>query len=149
MRQVRIEPAVSVLPAVRLRQLSAGQLARGRLGLHPGWRMVSSGYPILAAWRALLSTHPDVRSIAPAGTSVLLGPGSHGGVLLYELRPAELIFLRWLRAGRTVAEAAEAAEAASTAGPPFDARAAVIHLAGLGVFAVPVDPLALEASLAA
>lgn len=146
LRQVRIEPSIPALPVARLRRLSAGQLASARLSLHPSWRMVSSSYPVLATWRALASMRPCSRPIVGDGTNVLLGPEGDGRVLLYELRPAELVFLRWLRAGRTVAEAAEAA---GVAGPSFEAGTTVIQLAGLGVFAAPAQPPTLEAGLAA
>lgn len=146
LRQVRLEPAVPCLPAARLRQLTVAQLASLRLDLHPGWRMVSSAYPVLAAWRALVSAQPIDRLVVAGGTNVLLGSGGQGHVLLHELRQAELLFLRWLRAGRPVAEAAEAA---CTAGAPFDTAAAVGHFAGLGILAAPCNPSPLEASLAA
>lgn len=122
-------PALSVATLARLPNSCFAGLA---FTLHPSSRIVASRYPIDRIWRANQAGADPEETIAldAGGARILIHRDEEGDAVWRRLSRAEFLFLRALRAGRTLGDAWDRASAADAA---FDGGRTLAGLIGAGV----------------
>jgi hypothetical protein len=127
------ETAAEALPLdlLQLETVAADEHPALRFAMRPPVRFVSSRFPVLRVWEANQSN--DVVSVnLAAGAEHVLVTRRAAQVRLHRLDSATFAFARSLADGEPLADAHEAGCAAAD---DFDARAALVLLAGLDVLA--------------
>ena len=128
----RHAPDAPALPAAALTRLPAACLSSLTFTLHPSTRIVVSRYPIDRIWRAHQPDN-DARERIALGQGrvrLLIHRDAEGDAVWRLLPRAEFLFLRALRAVRTLGEAWERAQEADA---EFDGGRTVAGLIGAGV----------------
>lgn len=133
-------PDLPALSAERSSRLGPERLLALGFAFHPAWRLVASRWPLLAIWRACRSDAPENETVRlDAGeTRLLVGRDRDGDVVQLELDRARWIFVRWLKAGRSLGDAVTAALGTGLA---FDPAGTLALLIDGGVL---LDPLTHE-----
>ncbi|MBB4053915.1 hypothetical protein GGR20_003583 [Devosia subaequoris] len=120
----------AVLMAADLNTIAGDALAKLDLALAPSTRLVRSSFPVGSLWSAHQTTPVTIPALSGSECVLLTRPQAE--VRLTIIPPAAFTFLKAIEQGRNLGRAAEAVLADF---PDFDPGAALVGLAGLGVFA--------------